>query len=420
MKMVSKLAIASAVALGIVAMPASAQRNKKEEPAQGQPPVKVSEEFRKHAAPAEAALKAGDWATAERELTAAEAVAKTDDEKFFTSLMRMPIEIHKQSRPGIIAAADVLLASPRTPAANLGLYNFYRGQATFQSLEAGKRAPAEPFLLKARELGVNEVDVPLMLAQIYDETNRRPQGVIEMGKAIEASRAKGQKPPESWYRWVTSRLAAAGDRSATADWQMRHLRDYPTVSNWRQVIINYRNGADKQNPDRVERINLYRLLRGTGALADTNDYFEYASAAQIGGLPWEAIWVIEDGQKNGKVSKDDADFNRVYNASKTAAANEGSLDSLAKAAKTGRDFSDVADAYLASGNYARALELYDTALSKGGANTNAVNLHRGVTLVNLGRKDEAKTAFQAVTGAGALTDIAKFWLLWMELPPLTA
>jgi tetratricopeptide (TPR) repeat protein len=200
---------------------------------------------------------------------------------------------------------------------------------------------------------------------------------------------------------------------------MRYLRDYPTVANWRIIIINYRNTLPREGGDRFARINLYRMLRGTGALADTNDYFEYAQSAQLAGLPWEAIAVIDEGRKSGKVPTGEVDFNRVYTASKTAVTNEGSLETIAKAAKTGKDFSAIADAFLASGNNARALELYDVALTKGDANANAVNLHRGVALVNLNRKDEAKTAFGAVTGAGSLTDIAKFWLVWLELPALT-
>lgn len=420
MKMVSKLAVAAALSVGLMTTPALAQKKKKDEQAQGQPPLKVSEAFRKPAAAAETALKAQDWPTAERELAAAEAVAANEDEKFYAALMRLPIEIHKQSRPGIITAVDVLLANPRTPPANLGIYNFYRGQATFQSLEAGKRAPAAPFLIKAREQGYDDVDIPVMLAQIYDETGRRPEGVVEMGKAIDSVKAKGQKPAEGWYKWATSRVAASGDRAATAQWQMRYLRDYPTVPNWRIIIINYRNALPRENVEKFARINLYRLLRGTGALADTNDYFEYAQSAQLAGLPWEAIAVIDEGRKSGKIPTTEADFNRIYAASKTAVTNEGSLENIAKAAKNGKEFSAIGDAYLASGNFARALEMYDVALTKGDASANQVNLHRGVALVNLNRKDEAKTAFGAVTGAGALTDIAKFWLLWLDLPPLTA
>ncbi|WP_204307115.1 tetratricopeptide repeat protein, partial [Klebsiella aerogenes] len=55
-----------------------------------------------------------------------------------------------------------------------------------------------------------------------------------------------------------------------------------------------------------------------------------------------------------------------------------------------------ADALLAAGDNARALELYDAALAKGGADANEINLHRGIALQRLGRKEEAKTAFQAV------------------------
>jgi uncharacterized protein YdeI (BOF family) len=111
MKMVSKLALAAALTIGLAATPAMAQKKKKDD-AQAAPALNVSEAFRKPAAAAEAALKASDWATADTQLAAAEAVAKNDDEKYYSAFMRLTIEIHKQSMPGIIAACDALIASP--------------------------------------------------------------------------------------------------------------------------------------------------------------------------------------------------------------------------------------------------------------------------------------------------------------------
>lgn len=417
MKMVSTLALAAALTLGMAATPAAAQKKKKDDAAQQAPKLNVSEAFRKPAAAAETALKAGDWAGAETNLAAAEAVATNDDEKYYSAFMRMTIEIHKQSLPGVIKAADALLASPKTPPDALGEYNFKRGQATFLS---GKRPDAIPFLLKARELGFQNSETPIMLAQAYVDANNLREGVNEIGRAIDAKKAKGEKPPEAWYKFAVAKTYGTGDRTATAAWMMRQLGDYPTVENWRKVFVIYRDSLDKSGTplDRNQKIDLFRLMRFTGALADQNDYFDYASFAAAAGLPWESAAVIDEGKKAGKIPAGNADFAKVSETARSAIANEGSLDKIAAQSNTGKMLAGTGDAYLASANYARALELYDSALAKGGVDADAVNLHRGIALVQLGRKDEARTAFGTVKAA-PLADIAKFWVVWLGMPPLT-
>ncbi len=411
MKIVSQLALAAALAMGMAATPALAQ--KKQEGAQ-QPKLNVSEAFRKPAAAVEAALKANDWAGAETNLAAAEAVAKNDDEKYYSSFMRLNIEIHKQSYQGIIQATDALIANPKTPPEALGEYSFKRGQATFL---AGKHPESIPFLLKARELGFQDSDMPILLAQAYVDSGKDREGVEEMGKAIDAVKAKGQKPPETWYTFAVAKTYKTGDRAATAAWMMRQLTDYPTVENWRKVIVIYRDSLDHAGTplDRAQKIDLFRLMRFTGALADQGDYYDYSSFAVAAGLPWEGAAVIDEGKKTGKIPAGNADFARVSATASTAISNEGSLDKLATQAATGKALAGTADAFFASANYSRALELYDSALAKGGANAEEVNLHRGVALAQLGRKDEARTAFGTVHAA-PLSDIAKFWVVWLGMP----
>jgi hypothetical protein len=426
MKMVSKLAVAAMLSLGVVAMaaPASAQEQekpKKEKKAkkgeQQEAGLSVSPEYRKAAAAAENALKAKDWAGAETNLAAAEALIKNEDEKYFAAAMRLQIEAHNASNEGMIKALDILLVSPRTPPANLAYYNFLRGNASFL---LKKHADALPYLLKARELGSTEKDLPLLLVQAYANTNQVPQAVAEMNKAIDAEHAAGRKPPEAWYEYAISKVYGSGDRTATAAWLQREIADYPTLKNWRRVIVLYRDSlnANKESLDRKQKLQLFRLMRGTGALADANDYIDYAQAAINSGLPWEAVAAVEEGRTSGKLDKSESQSTALLTSGQARVKNEGSLDTLAASGLkgSGKDAANAGDALLAAGNYAKAVELYDAALSKGGApNVSEVQLNRGVALFRLNRNDEALTAFGAVQGA-PLSDIAGFWTSYLKMP----
>ncbi len=131
--------------------------------------------------------------------------------------------------------------------------------------------------------------------------------------------------------------------------------------------------------------------------------------------------MIDAGRKAGKIPAGDGDAAKLATSAQAGIRNEGSLDTLARQAASDRDgkgASATADAFLASGNFPRAIELYDLAIQKGGVDTDAVNLRRGEAMVLSGQKDQARQAL-ALVKAGPDADIARFWLAWLDLPPLT-
>lgn len=426
MTFVSKLALAAVLTLGTTglgAAPAAAQKADKKADKNGAPQLNVSPEFRKPAGAAQAAVEAKDWATAETNINAAEAVAKNDDERYFAAWLRFRMDATRNNEAGQLKALTVLVANPKTPPSDLaiyqGQYNFLLGQ---QAATQKKYAEAIPLLLKAREAGSKQPDIEILLANAYAASGKPAESVAEVNRAIEKNKAAGQKAPEAWYRFALPRVYQTGDRAATAQWLSRMLADYPTVQNWRWGILIFREGADRAGTrfNGTQKIDLYRLMRATKSLADLNDYLEYSNLVSQAGLPWEAVTVVGEGRASGKAPAGNADLDRIYAAAQTRAKAEGSLDTLARQAATAKDgstASQTADAYLASANYAKALELYDLAVQKGGVNADEVNLHRGEALFYLGRKDEARTAFGLVKGP-ATADIALLWTTALGLPPL--
>jgi len=415
MTFVSKLALAAVLTLGTTAFTAAPAAAQKAEKA---PELKVSEEFRKAAAAGDAALKAKDLATAETQIAAAEAVAKNDDERYYANWLRLQLELQRGNEPAQVKALQALSTNPRTPPENArtfgALYNFLAGK---QLTQQKKPAEAIPLLLKARELGATQPDLPVLLANAYAASGKNAEAVAEVDRAIQADKAAGRKPPADWYKFAIPRVNQTGDRTAMASWLTRFIQDYPTVQNWRWALMVFGQGNAS---DRFEKINLYRLMRSTNSLAGRGDYADYAYAAQQAGLPWEAVAAIDEGRKSGAIPSGDADVQRIYTTSQAAVKAEGSLETLAKqaaSASNGTSASQTADAFLAAGNYARAIELYDLALQKGGVNADQINLHRGIALQRLGRKDEARTAFQQVKNP-SYANLALLWQASIDFPPL--
>ncbi len=416
MNFASKLALAAVLSLGTTALtvaPAAAQKkdDKKADPNA----LKVSDEFRKPAGLAEAAVKAKDWATAEPQIAAAEAAAKNDDEKYYSSWLRLQLELSRGNEAAQIPALQTLSTSARTSPEAKTAYtarlNFLMGKA---AAAQKKHADVITYMTKARELGEKNVDVPLMMANSYAATGKNAEAAAEARNAIEFAKSTGQKAPEAWYQFAIPKVVAAGNREGIYDWLAYYLKDYPTVKNWRWAIEVLGQGAKgTDRAAKTERIDLYRLRRITNSLADRGDYADYAYAAQSAGLPWEAIAVIEEGRKSGKLPATDADANRTFTAAQAGVKSSPALDALAKQGGVGNG-----DALLAAGDNEGAIKLYDAALAKGGGDVNEINLHRGIALQRLGRKDEAKTAFQAVK-TGPFVNVALLWQVSLDTPPLS-
>lgn len=414
MKLLPNVALALMLSLGATTMVAAsaAAKDKKDEKAAAGPQYDLSKEFRAAAAPIGDALKAKDYAGAEAKLAVAEPLAKNDDERYFVAIYHLQIADSKKDLAGIARALDALIANPKTPAADLANYNNARGGV---AVDLNQNAEAIPFLLKARELGVTSTDLQISLAKAYGGTGKMREAVAELGKAIEMEKAAGRTAPEPWFAFVVTNLYALHDLPNGEGWLVRQIAAYPKLSTWKTAVGNFRKVVDPSNTKftKFQKLDLFRMMRGTKALNDANDYYVYANSAQDSGLPWEALAVINEGRAAGRIPAGDADINRIYTAASAAVKTEVSAATAAGKSKP----SVAGDIYLADGNYTKAAELYGTALGQPGADANAINLHLGVALANLGRKDEAKAAFAKVTGA-PLSDFARLWTIWLDMPQL--
>lgn len=408
MRFVSKATLAAALAAGTVTIalgsaPATAQNQKAGS-------VQVSKEFRTVASAAETAVKAQDWATARARLTEASGVAKSEDERYFVAALGVPVAANLNDNATLATYLDVLIASPKTPQADVPRYTFLRGNIAFQDK---KHAEAIPFLTRARDAGFQNENLNLMLASSYLETGKRNEGLVALEAAIAEREAAGQKAPESWYNLAVSRLYTAKDQAGTATWLMRHTKAYPTPTNWHRTVAIYRDAAQL---DKGQQIDLFRLQRAANAMANVSDYLEYGDLTSGTGLPYETKTVLEQGRANGKVPASNAYANELLSSANNAIRTEGSLDASdkrARAAANGVPAANTGNAHLANGDYAKAIELLELALQKGGVNAEEVNTRIGIAHAMNNQKDQARTAFAKVT-TSPRKEIAAFWLMWLD------
>lgn len=416
MKSVSKAALAAAFLLSAPAFlatgPAVAQKKKDDGAA-----LKISNEFRAPAAEIQKLVEAKDWAGVKSRIDALDALAKNDDEKYYAATFRLQAAAGSNDSPQLIRALDALIANPKTPQADQGRYNFFRGDLAYQQK---KYAEAVPFFTRARDLGYapEGTNLNLRIAQAQLDGGQVAAGAQSIDAAIKAEEAAGRKAPEAWYKVVVSKFYTSGDKANAATWLARQTAAYPSPEAWRSSLMIFMEQASAKGTtlDADHRLDVLRLIRAAKGLAGESDYYEYADAAQRRGLPWEVVSVVDEGRAAGKITRPNPRIDPIYTQALARQKAEVSLtaeEKRAAGAANGTVAMSTADAYLASGNNAKAVELYRMALQKGGVDASMVNTRLGIALARSGQKAEAKTAFAAVSGSPR-GEIARFWTAWLD------
>ena len=336
--------------------------------------------------------------------------------------MRLNVEVLKSQAPGgttdgLKAPLEVLVANPRTPQADQARYNYQLG---IFATNAKDTAAATTYFQRAQQLGYNDPNLPLQLVKLKMEGGDIAGGSAELEKVIDAQMAAGQKPDEQLFRYAIARTNAKRMGPQTYGWLKRYVAAYPNAKTWRDVVVTY--GLQPQGVatlDKGQKVDLYRLLRSANALADQYDYEIYAQWALDLGLPYETKAVLAEGKAAGKIPASSQNATSLTQAANQAISNEGSLAALeprAKSAANGKLAASTGDAYLGSGNWAKAIEMYRLALEKGSVDADAVNTRLGIALTNSGDKAGARTAFETVK-TPPRDGIAGLWIAFLDHPP---
>lgn len=429
MKTLSTLALAAALTTGAIGVapiaPAAAQK-KKEEVKSG---LKPTPALLKIAAPAQTALAADNIAVAEPAIVQIEAAATTPDDKYIAAALRYELEqrrilIAQRANPNapvnetaLAAPLDALLANPVTPAADKGKFAYRRGALAYN----GKQYPiAVQYFTQARQFGYAEPNLGLQLAQAKVLGGDVAGGLAELDADVTRQTAAGQKPGEDLYRFGIARANQAKLAPQTVTWMQRYLTAYPTSKNWRDVIVTYGlAGQSIAKLTEAQQIDLLRLMRATRAMADQNDYIEYAANAQKRGLPIEAQAVLREGIASGKIPAGNTEAKALLAETTASARAETAIavqETRANAAANGRLAASTADVYLGMDNFAKAASFYRIAMEKGGVDADEINTRLGIALARSGDKAGAKAAFASVQGTPR-TGIAALWTTYVDAAP---
>lgn len=371
-----------------------------------QPSLKISKEAMKAIVELQKAVTANDFANVPAKAQAALAVAKTKEDRYAIAQLQLKAAVTASDDAGAAAAIDAIAGTQYLAADKVAdLYsavgvNFYK---------AKKFDEAAAQFQKSAALAPQNAKPLTLLAEARRAQGRGADASAALQKAMQLSRAAGQTPEEDLFKTAVS-LAYEARSPNAIDVARQWVAAYPSPTSWRNALAIYRNMT---HPDVEATLDILRLMNATGAMTEANDYELYSTAAAEQGNYVEALAVLNNGVAAKRIDPAGSQFRDLIAGLKAKPqATEADLAEAAKTAPAAKTLIGIGDRYYGLGNYAKAAETYRAALAKPDANADIANLHIGMALARAGDKAGAAAAFGKV--GGALTEVAKYWLLYVQ------
>lgn len=405
----------AALGLGamILAAPLAAQlpsrSGQDDQPSQApsaEPQIKPSGAALKAIVDLQTAVNANDYANIPAKVAAAQAVAKTKEDRYIIGQLHLKAALAAKDNAGLARAIDAVAASGYVDASKTAALYQGLGASLYNAKQYDQAAAA---LDKAIAANPRDAEALIMLGETRNAQGRKADAVAALQRAMQAGTAAGQKPREEIYKRAVG-LAYEGQLPVASELGRQWIAAYPGPDSWRNGIAIYRNTT---KPDLEGTLALLRLMQTTGALNNSADYSLFATAAAEQSNFAEAQAVIDAGIAARQVDPASPLFRDIIAGLKSKQKlTDADLAEAVKAAQSGTAMVRVGDRYFALGQYAKAADLYRKAVAKGDGDLNVANMHLGMALARSGDSAGAKAAFSAVGGPRA--DIAKYWLLYLQ------
>jgi tetratricopeptide (TPR) repeat protein len=379
---------------------ATAAAGQQQQPANAAQP-KVSREVVKPLKELQAAVQANNGADVQAKVAAANAAAKSADDKYMIGALEYKYAAAAKDDTMRSAALEQMIASGFKAAPMAELYGDLG--STYSRLKQSQRALDA--YQHALQLDPNNVDATAAMAEAKVASGQAAEGLALIQKGIALQSAGGKKAPETWYKralQIAWKAKLPQAMQIGRDW----IGAYPTVDTWTNALAVYQN---LQSLDDAQTLDLLRLKRATKSLAPA-DYFTYGDLAVRQGYSGEAKGVLEEGFAANSIKRSDPSFSQLYSlASQKSQGDKASLAAAPSATASATQLTGIGDAWFGYGDYAKAAEFYRASLAKGG-DSNRNNLHLGMALARQGDKAGAGAALAKV--AGPTAELAKFWLVY--------
>ncbi|MBM2853751.1 MAG: Tetratricopeptide repeat protein [Steroidobacteraceae bacterium] len=392
------------------------KKKKKGEQAAPEPGADFSPEFRKQAPKVQKSINEKKWAEVIAALPALDALpGLTPDDLKVLATWRLQATQATGDTDGFTAAIETYLEKGYALPEQIGpmhqqLAAYYNGKQDRAKTVTHYRQ----FIDMTPDAESDELQT---LGKLYLQTQNYTEAAQWLGKAIDVAKSGGEQPDEAWFQLRDRCYVELKDQTGRLDNLEALVGYYPNKEYYSRIVAVYQT---ETKDDRTVMLNAYRVAVADpkGGLATVGGYLGYADTALVAGSPGEAARGLERGMKEGIVPSAGSNQASLQEARTAIALDRKSLPGESTAAAKnpkGEIAVKVGLGYYSTGDYEKAVEMIRLGITKGGVTRlDDANLLLGAALMELGRRDEAKAAFEAAAAAaGANAYMARIAGLWL-------
>ncbi|MEB0137076.1 hypothetical protein QN362_17205 [Actimicrobium sp. CCC2.4] len=255
--------------------------------------------------------------------------------------------------------------------------------------------------------------VGTMLVQSQYLINDHAGVVSSLTSRLQADDKAGQPMPEIQLQMLADSARKTSDDALYVATLERLLKTYPKPSYWTDLINRVPRQAGFS--DRYT-LDVLRLQRATGTLANALDYADLAELALQANLPAEALAVLDEGYAANLLGTgpQTARHTRLRTQARSQAAADQKVlagsESAARQAAAGTALVNLGTNYLGQKQYPRAIALLDQGIAKGGLKRpDEATLHLGIALQQSGDKARAATVLKTLQARDGSAELARLW-----------
>jgi outer membrane protein assembly factor BamD (BamD/ComL family) len=365
---------------------------------------------------AEALLKAGRFAESLDKVREAETAAPdlTRYEQYVISRTRAAAAMRAGQTELAIAATEAALATGHLEGTAQVELMQSLVNAAYQAKDYARAARwAERY---AAEGGTHPDVAPLRIQALYLAGDHAAAAAALKAK-VQVDDAAGRTTSERELQLLFNAQRKLADAPGMAATLERLATRYPKPAYWSELIgrVDPRAVGDRL------RLDLFRLARATGALADIDAHVALAQLALHAGFPGEAAGVLDDAAAAGVLV--DASHQALRDKARKQAAEDDAAQktdlAAARAAKDGNGLAMLGQAAAAQGRHDLGIPLMEQALARGGLRrADEVTLRLGEAQALAGHGPAAaQTLSRLARGNDGAAALARLWTLYATRVP---
>ncbi len=263
---------------------------------------------------------------------------------------------------------------------------------------------------------------PLIRAQYL--SNDFASAKAELEKVVAETEAAGKAPSKEDLHLLVSAASKLKDIPAYTSAMEKLVTYHPNDDFWTDML---RRVTNKPGFNNRLQLDVYRLEMAALKEMAPEEYTEMAELALQGAYFTEAKKAMDAGFEKGVLGKGSnaAKHKQLQEKATRGAADDakniGSGEASAKAAKTGLPMVKLGYAYVTMDQFDKGIALIEQGIAKGGLkNPEDAKLLLGVAYVKAGRKADAIKVFENVKGNDGVSDLGKYWIMYINGPSTTA